>query len=281
MMVPIITQRDILMGKFFPWKESLMKQKRNFHLVRSISLFLFLLLLQLEILPPFVALANGSSPTIKEHQRQSAGSSRGNGATTELEALADFSEEIFALAVVGKMDRIGKKLEALKKNVDSINRSPSYLKNIMLPRLRQTVIDLEQAWSAKDRLETMRYANKITLIAAAIEVPLKTGLPTEVSLLDYNGRELAIWSEEKKIEKLSSIVMRMHLTWQTLMPMLIEHNGIRELRRFSEIMERLEMAHTAEEYGHLSKLVSPEIDSMRALFAKPSNSRGRKSTPQP
>ena len=261
-----------------------MKQKRHLRLLRSSSLpllFLLVLFVHLGLLPTSVAHASGTSPSIKEQPRQSAGSSRGNGSGSELEALSDSSEEIFDLAVVGKIDRIGKKLEALKKNVASLSCSPSQSNNILLPRLGHAVIDLEQAWTAKDRLDTMRYANRITLIAAALEAPLKTSLPTEVSLLDYNRRELAIWSEAKRSEKLSSIVMQMHLAWQTLMPKLIEHNGIKELRRFSEIMERLEMARSNEEYGRLSKQVSPEIDTMKALFAKPANSRAGKSPAQP
>ena len=78
-----------------------------------------------------------------------------------------------------------------------------------------------------------------------------------------------IWSEAKKAEKLSSVVMRMHLAWQTLMPKLIEHDGIKELRRFSEIMGRLEAARTPEDYGRLSRQASPELDTMKALFTKP------------
>ena len=69
-------------------------------------------------------------------------------------------------------------------------------------------------------------------------------------------------------EKLSSIVIRMHLAWQTLMPKLIEHHGEKELRRFSEIMGHLELAKTPEEYGHLSRQVRVEVDDMNVVFAK-------------
>ena len=249
-----------------------MKQTRNLCLLRSISptLLLFLLpFIQLPSITCSVAHAGGVASLAKEQPRQAVGSYRGNGAATELEALSCSAEEIFALAVAGKTDRIGRKLEALKKSVASLNCLQSQSNNILLPRLERAVVDLEQAFTARDRLDTMRYANRITLIAATLEVPLKTSVPTEVSLLDYHCRELAIWSEAKKKEKLSTIVMRMHLAWQTLMPKLIEHDGTKELRRFSEIMGRLETARTPEDYSRLSKQVSPEIDTMMALFANP------------
>jgi hypothetical protein len=52
------------------------------------------------------------------------------------------------------------------------------------------------------------------------------------------------------------------------MPKLIERNGVKELRRFSEIMEHLELARTPEEYGSLSRQVLVETDTMKAIFAK-------------
>ncbi len=220
--------------------------------------------------PSFVHAGSSSLPgKDKDQPKQVAGSSRGASATAELDAVADSAEEIFQLAAAGKTERIGKRLDTLKKNVASLSYLQGQANNILLPRLGRTVADLEQAWSTKDRLDIMRFANRITLIAATLEVPLKTSVPTEVALLDYNCRELAIWSEANKTDKLSSIVMRMHLAWQTLMPKLIEHDGIRELRRFSEIMGRLEVARTPEDYGRLTRQVSPEIDTMRALFVKP------------
>jgi hypothetical protein len=228
-------------------------------------------------LQPGLAQAALAAPPAKEQPRQpfaapkgnSIAAPRGNSIASDLDALADTGEEIFELAMAGKMDRLGRKLEALKKNAAALSYIQDQSNSILLPRLGHTVIDLDQAISAKDRLDTMRYANRITLIAATVAVHLKPNVPTEVSLLEYNGRELGIWSEMKKTEKLSNIVMRMHLAWQTLMPKLIEHNGIKELRRFSEIMGRLEAAKTPEEYGRLSRLATSEIYDMKAIFSKP------------
>ena len=136
--------------------------------------------------------------------------------------------------------------------------------------------DLEKAVAGKNRLETMRYANRITLITATEAIAYAPDIPTELSLLDYNARELGIWSEVKMTDKLSSIVIRMHLAWQTLMPKLIEHHGEKELRRFSEVMGHLELAKTPEEYGRLSRQVLVEVDSMKTIFTK--SSKGEKPT---
>jgi hypothetical protein len=214
------------------------------------------------------ALPGAGAPAAKEAPKASAGG-RANFILTELDTLSGSAEEIFSLALAGKMDRIGKKLETLKKNAAAFDYIQDETSSILLPRLGRTIIELEGAIAAKNRLDTMRYSNRVTLIAATVAVPFKPSLPTEVSLLDYNGRELEIWSEIRKTDKLSGIVIRMHLAWQTLMPKLIEQSCIKELRRFSDIMGHLELARAPEEYGRLSKQLLVETAAMKLLFIKP------------
>lgn len=233
-------------------------------------LFLLAFSIHYSILFPSTAQASGTFPLVKGQQlRPVSGSSPESSMAGELDAVSDSAQDIFEQAAAGKTERIGKKLEALKKSVAALGYPQNQSGDVLSPRLGHTVVALEQAWIAKDRLDIMRYANRITLIAATLAVPLKPGVPTEVSILEYNCRELAIWSETKRTEKLSNVVMRMHLTWQTLMPKLVEHNGIKELRRFSETMGRLETARTPEDYARLSRQASAEINNMKTVFAKP------------
>jgi hypothetical protein len=194
---------------------------------------------------------------------------RANFPVGELDALSDIAQEIFELAQANKPDRIPKKLEMLKKYAAAVSYLQDESNTMLLPRLGHTLTELEQAFVTKNRLETMRYANRVTLIAATVAVPYRPSIPTELSLLDYNGRELGISSESKKTEKLANIVMRMHLAWQTLMPKLVERNATKELRRFSDVMGRLESAKTPEEYCHLSRQVGAEVDVMKGIFIRP------------
>jgi hypothetical protein len=194
---------------------------------------------------------------------------RANLIMSELDSLSESAEEIYGLAQGGKMERIGKRLDALKKNAAAFDYVQDESSSILLPRLGRTVVELEKAVAARNRIDIMRFSNRVTLIAATVAVPFKPCVPTEVSLLNYNGRELEIWSEVKKLDKLSNIVIRMHLAWQTLMPKLIEQNGIKELRRFSDLMGHLESARNPEEYGRLSRQVLVETDAMKCFFIKP------------
>lgn len=114
----------------------------------------------------------------------------------------------------------------------------------------------------------MHFANSITLLEVAMMGDLKPRIPTNVMLLDYCGREMEILSEEKDIDKLSNLVVRMHLIWQNLIPQLVNKGDIKEIKNFSEIMKRLEKAKTPEEYNHLAKQVLDEMDIIEKLFKK-------------
>ncbi len=114
----------------------------------------------------------------------------------------------------------------------------------------------------------MRAANNITLLEVAMVRDLKLRFPTNIMLLNYCGRQLEIESEEKDIERLSNIVVRMHLIWQNLIPQLIDRGGTKEIRNFAEIMKRLERANTPEEYGQVAKQVLDEMDDLEKVFRK-------------
>jgi hypothetical protein len=248
-----------------------MKHQAYFRTTSSPSPLWLLLLASLigaglTLLPPLAQAAN--APPAKEQPKLTAGAARANFIVNELDSLSESAEDIFTLALGGKMERVGKKLDTLKKNAAAFAYVQDEASSILLPRLGRTIADLERAIATKNRLDTMRFSNRITLIAATVAVPFRPSIPTEVSLLDYNGRELEIWSEAKKTDKLSSIVIRMHLAWQTLMPKLIEQNRIKELRRFSDLMGHLELARVPEDYSRLSRQVLVETDVLKAIFLK-------------
>ncbi len=186
----------------------------------------------------------------------------------EVEALSGFAGDIYDLAKVNKWNKIRKKLDELKKSEKSLKLIRNEENDFFSQRLRKKIEDLEQAISAKNRKDTLRFANNITLLEVAMVGQFKPRVPTNVTLLGYCGRELEIFSEEKDIDKLSNFVIRMHLIWQNLIPQLIQIGETKEIKNFSEIMKRLEIAETPEEYSRLAKQVLDEVDNLEKVFKK-------------
>ena len=183
-----------------------------------------------------------------------------------LEALSGTAEDIYDLAKVNKWHKIMKKLDELNKYEKTIKLIKNEENDFFSQRLRTKIENLEKAISTKNRRDTMRYANSITLLEAAMIGDLRPRIPTNVMLLDYCGREMEILSEEKDIEKLSNLVIRIHLIWQNLIPQLVDKGAIKEIKKFSEIMARVERAKTPEEYNKLAKLMLDEVDNLEKVF---------------
>jgi hypothetical protein len=186
----------------------------------------------------------------------------------EIEAMTGYAEDIYGLAKVNKWNKIGKKLIELKKSEKSLTMIRNEENDFYSQRLRKKIEDLEQAISSRNRRETMQIANNITLLEVAQMGQFKLRVPTDVMVLDYCGRELEILSEEKDMERLFNLVIRMHLIWQSLIPQLIQKGATKEIKNFSEIMKRLEIAKTSEEFNRLARQVLDEIDNFEKVFKK-------------
>jgi hypothetical protein len=189
----------------------------------------------------------------------------------ELELISGYAEDIFELVKADRWKRASKKLIALEKIEQSLTDSTHNLGADNVSALTKSMSDLERAISAKSRQDAMTTANKITALAALIGKPYNQRMPINVALLDYYGRELEIFSEMKNTNKLFVIVTKMHLTWQNLMPLLIAEGGSKDVKKFGEIMKRLETAKTPEEYGRLAISVHDEVDSLEKVFTQRSS----------
>ena len=184
----------------------------------------------------------------------------------ELEVLSGTAEDIYDLAKLNKWNKIRKKQDELKKTEGAIKLLRGEENDFFARRLREKIEELEQVIAAKSKNGTMRAANNITLLEVAMIGDLKPRVPANVMLLDYCGRQLEIESEEKDIERLSSIVVRMHLIWQNLIPQLIDKGGTKEIKNFAVVMKRLERAKTPEEFNQSARQVLDEVDNLQRLF---------------
>ncbi|NVN91728.1 MAG: hypothetical protein HXX11_14160 [Desulfuromonadales bacterium] len=184
----------------------------------------------------------------------------------ELEQIAGYAEDIFEFAKAGKWKRASKKLTALEKIELNLANIVSSIETENLAALTKSTSDLERNISARNRQDAMITANKITAIAALSTKSCKPRVPTNVALLEYYCRELEIWSELKTTDKLPVIVIKMHLTWQSLMPLLIAEGGSKNVKKFSEIMKHLDAAKTPEEFGYLAISVLDEVDNLEKVF---------------
>jgi hypothetical protein len=158
------------------------------------------------------------------------------------------------------------RLAALKESAKQL-RSDLQGAGAGLGNLDSNIAALDKAIGAKDRQTTMRGANQTTRIVAEMTAPFSPPVPVEVTRLDYEGRELEIWSEAKNAAKLKVTANEIRQTWDALRPK-IEARGASVAKRFGDLVTRVEAAKTADEYARLAKPVLDEVDNLEKVFKK-------------
>ena len=192
-----------------------------------------------------------------------------NSPIGELEAVLNNARDIYEFAKLNKWKHMGSKLMTLKKAAQSHPLAANTTNpDSLLPKLAETISDLEHAIASQQRLDSMIYANRITIISAKMSAPLTPRIPTNLLVIAYCARKLEILAETRHVDTMTEIVYKIHLSWQPLIPQVIEHGGSKEIKKFAEAMKRLEAARTAADYARQAAMVLEEVAVLEQIFTK-------------
>jgi hypothetical protein len=195
-------------------------------------------------------------------------SSPSNANLNELEQMIGNARDIYEKTEVNRWKHLDKKMNSIVKVEQYLpsvtpEKDMSYYKN-----LTDVTSDLERAIASQDRINAMKSANKIMILGARLAEAHNPQVPINVAVIAYCGRKLKILSESENVQDLSDTVAKLHLSWQQLIPLVSAHGGLKEVKRFAEIMKRLESAKTSDEYGKLAPTVVEEIQFIEKIFKK-------------
>lgn len=192
------------------------------------------------------------------------------GPPGEIDVVESIAHDIYNQARNNRWKQIGHKVSLLRRMEQSLAAArPDDSSTRYLPKLAETVTALEQAVAVQKRLDVMVFANKIMIICAKMAEPYSPRIPVDVAILGYCSRKLEIYAETEPVARLAEIVFKMHLAWQTLIPHVVEHQGgDREVKRFAEIMKRLEKAQTAPEFARLAPVAIEGVGNLERHFSR-------------
>lgn len=131
-----------------------------------------------------------------------------------------------------------------------------------------TLASLDHAVTARNSSEALRASNRLTELGARLAAPYNPRVPADVTLLDYYGRELEVWSAAKDNGKLRATASAMRRTWDALRARVEARGGTAEAGRFGALVSRVESARTPAAYASLAGPVLAEVDSLEAVFTK-------------
>jgi len=133
-------------------------------------------------------------------------------------------------------------------------------------QLNLSISALNKAVAAKDRQTTMQNANQVTLVAAKMTAEFKPKVPVEITLLDYYGRELEIWSATGNTAKLKTTTSEMRSTWNQVRPTILARGGTTQAQTFDRLVAGVETAKSHADYSRLATPVLNEVDNLEKGF---------------
>jgi hypothetical protein len=183
-----------------------------------------------------------------------------------LQSVAQHSEDLYDAAR-------GNDWAAAAAHFDSLQRAASDLpvngeaSGGMKAAVRSQLTALAASLAAQDRLATMRAANEVTRLAAEMTNPYKPAVPTEITLLDYSGRELELWGETGDFAKLDDATARLRRTWNAARGRVEKQpGGVEAAASFEALVARAESPRAAGDYATVATAILDEVDKLEQLF---------------
>jgi hypothetical protein len=127
---------------------------------------------------------------------------------------------------------------------------------------------IEDAVNRRQPRALMHSANEMTSVAAKLSRQYKPQVPVEVTLLDYDAREIELWAEEGKLAQLHESRMRLREGWTTVRPSVVAKGGIAEAKQFDALVNQLESAKTPSDFSAAATPILSSIDSLEAVFTR-------------
>jgi len=114
----------------------------------------------------------------------------------------------------------------------------------------------------------MHAANEMTFVAAELSRQFKPQIPVEVTLLDYDAREVQLWAEEGNLMQLREARMRLREAWSAARPAVLAKGGITEAQQFDALVNQLTLAKTPKDFAAATTPILNTVDSLETVFTR-------------
>ncbi len=179
--------------------------------------------------------------------------------------IGEYGENIYDAAQAKNWTDARAKLDQLK---GAIQQYSTELNKAVEQRTElQRLVDLlDKSITRKAQFETTRDANQVTLMGSELSASYRPKVPVEVNRLDYDGRELEIWSHAHNMAKLKDTAAHIRRTWDEVKPQIESHNGTAESQTFSKLVTDVEQATTVAQYQKLAPKILEQVDQLEKVF---------------
>ncbi|MCW5318587.1 hypothetical protein GTQ43_34270 [Nostoc sp. KVJ3] len=185
---------------------------------------------------------------------------------TSLSQVGEYGESVYDMAKANDWTKATANLNLLENAAKSLHTEIKGDNKPELAQLNFKIAALTQAVTTKNRISAMHKANQVTLIAANITREFKPKVPVEVTLLDYYGRELEIWSATGNTSNLKTTASEMRRTWNAVRTSILARGGTTQVQKFDVLVASIEAAKSSKDYARLATPILDEVDNLEKVF---------------
>lgn len=216
--------------------------------------------------PTTAAQASSNTPTPASMPASSTAAQNQPGVVpASLASLGEYGENIYDAAKAKQWTEAQAKLSALKGAIQQSSAELSKTED-KRTQLQGIVTSLDSSIAERQTAATMRESNQVTLVSSELAASYHPKVPADVARLDYDGRELEIWSRANDMAKLKTTAQDMRQTWDQLKPEVESHNGTAQAQKFGQLIAETDKAQTVAQYQKLAGPVLDEVDNLEKVF---------------
>jgi hypothetical protein len=183
------------------------------------------------------------------------------------------SENVYDLAKIADWPRARASTDSLRSALELL--SVADRNTDVIRSLRDTVAavadSLDRAITSGDKVSAMRSANRLTQLGAIMAAPYGPGIPSDVTLLDFYGRELELWaavptqSAEARLRETASAI---GTSWDAIRQQVIAKGGSSEAAGFDSLVTQVMTARTRADYARLATPLLDQVDFLERVFTR-------------
>jgi len=193
-----------------------------------------------------------------------AGPSAADRPPAALVSVGEAAEGLFDAAHTSKWPTATEQLRALNDATSQL--PPTLPKADLVAQLRSRIDDVRQSTAARNRVETMDFANSITRIVADLSADFQTDVPIAVVMLDYYGRQLELGIVTGRQSTLNRATADLRQQWDRLEPTIEQRGHVDEARRFTDIVVQLEGARKSADFAAPTRAELDAVDRLEMIF---------------
>lgn len=182
-----------------------------------------------------------------------------------VDAVGTHGEDLYDEVKAGNWKKAGVLLDSLRV---AIGQLPTDIATDVKTSLSALVDSLSADITGKRRTQGMVDANRVTLLADEMVRPYASPTPVQVMLLDYDGRELEIWSAANDTGKLAAAKRDLRKNWDDIRAEVQKRNPA-QAERTETLVARIEHAKLPSEVKKLATPFLDQVDVLEKVFAHP------------